>query len=199
MTKKEKIECTAQTLFFKHGFKKVSIDELCRKSNVSRKTFYTYYPNKMALVIVILRRMMDEKLLIYRQIIDSQLCFAEKMEKLLLQKIDASKQISMEFVSDFFNPDAAEILAYFQEISAESLSVTKDFFLLAQANGEMNSNLSIDYVMWMMQQSLELCKSPDFRAMFPDAERMTKELSQFFVYGIMPVSITYKLDETITT
>jgi AcrR family transcriptional regulator len=42
LTNKEQIEHKARELFWKHGFKKVTIDEICKKANVSRKTYYTF-------------------------------------------------------------------------------------------------------------------------------------------------------------
>jgi AcrR family transcriptional regulator len=45
---------TAETLFLKYGFRRVSVDEICRSAKVSRKTFYVYFANKETLVIEIL-------------------------------------------------------------------------------------------------------------------------------------------------
>ena len=78
MTKKEQIEQTARELFWKHGFKKVSIDEICKKSQVSRKTFYTYYENKNALVIALMKIMTDSIFKESEAIITKQIPFAEK-------------------------------------------------------------------------------------------------------------------------
>ena len=186
MTKKEKIENTARELFWKHGFKKVSIDEICKKSHVSRKTYYTYYANKSALVICILNKLTSEMMLIYKQIIDSDQSFSEKMNEMLTLKFNMNKDFSMEFVADFFNPDAADILENFNKMVAESMQITKTFFIKAQQKGEMNPELNIDYVMWMMQKQMELCTTPEFMSMFPDAETMTRQISLSIVYGLMP-------------
>ncbi|MDO9152506.1 MAG: TetR/AcrR family transcriptional regulator [Paludibacter sp.] len=187
MTKKQKIEHTAKELFWKHGFKKVSIDEICRKSHVSRKTFYTYFDNKSALVIFILTDMTNEMLSAYSELMESEIPFSAKIEKLIAQKLEMSKNFSMEFVADFFNPDAADILKYFTEITTESFRLTKIFFTRAQENGEMNPNLNIDFVMWMLQKQMDLTASPELMLMFPDAESMTHQISELFIYGIMPV------------
>ncbi|MDD5185790.1 MAG: TetR/AcrR family transcriptional regulator, partial [Paludibacter sp.] len=60
LTKKEQIEQIATELFWKHGFKKVTIDEICKKANVSRKTFYTFFENKTALVIFLMNKLTEE-------------------------------------------------------------------------------------------------------------------------------------------
>ena len=51
MTKKEQdILIAGKKLFFKYGLKKVTIEEICAEANVSKMTFYKYFPNKTALV-----------------------------------------------------------------------------------------------------------------------------------------------------
>jgi AcrR family transcriptional regulator len=186
MTKKEKIEYTAKELFWKHGFKKVSIDEICKKAHVSRKTFYTYYDNKSALVIFILSEMTSQMLTVFNELIESDLKFEAKMEKLLKMKFEMTKSFSMEFVADFFNPDAADILEYFTKTVHESMRLSKIFFAKAQESGEMNPDLNIDYVLWMMQKQMELCSSKELMGLFPNAETMTRQISQSIIYGIMP-------------
>lgn len=188
MTKKEKIELTARELFWKHGFKKVSIEEICRKSHVSRKTYYTYFQNKSDLVVFILNGLTDEMLKVYQELIESNLPFAEKIEKLLDKKFEMTKSFSKEFVSDFFHPDAVEVMKYFTDIVNESFRLTKLFFTDAQLKGEMNPDLNIDFVMWMMQKQMELTASPEISTIFTDVETMTRQLSELIIYGIMPTN-----------
>lgn len=191
LTKKEQLETTAKDLFWKHGFKKVSIDEICKKASVSRKTFYTFYENKTALVIFILKKMTNDFMAAYSNINEEEIPFTEKMEKLLVQKLKMSESLSMEFVADFYNPDAGEVLEYFTKLKEESLSVSRDFFQQAQEKGEMNPNLNLDYVMWMIQKVMELCSSPELMSMFPTAESLTRQVSESVLYGIMPVKVIH--------
>ncbi len=187
MTKKEIIEQTARELFWKHGFKKVSIDEVCKTAHVSRKTFYTYYSNKNALVIEIMRIITDKLLTESELITVKDISFSEKIKQLLEIKYAANREFSMEFVTDFFHPDSAEILEFFTELSTKSLTFTRNFYIEAQKKGEMNPNLNLDFVMWMMQKQLELTTSKEALSMFKDGESMATQLSQLIIYGIMPI------------
>ncbi|MDD3321018.1 MAG: TetR/AcrR family transcriptional regulator [Paludibacter sp.] len=186
LSKKQQIEHKAKDLFWKYGFKKVTIEEICKKANVSRKTFYTLYENKSALVIFLLKEMTDEMMMTYNDIIESQNSFSEKLEKMLLLKSESSNQFSMEFVADFFHPDSEDILAYYSQIMQESLSLTTKFFLNAQQKGEMNPELDINFVMAMMQKISEVCSTPEMMSMFKDAETMTRQISQLLIFGVMP-------------
>ena len=186
-TKKEQLEFTATELFWKHGFKKVSIDEICKKANVSRKTFYTFFENKSALVILLMKKMTDEAFLESRKIIEGEGTFAEKMEKSLNLKLERNKNMSIEFVADFYNPDSTDILDCFNLIIKDSMSMLTEFLRKAQSIGEMNPDLNLNYVLWLMQKQIEFCSSPELMSMFPDVDTMTKQLTQSLIYGILPI------------
>lgn len=187
LTKKQQIEHKAKELFWKHGFKKVTIDEICKKANVSRKTFYTFYENKTALVLYIFNEVMDEAFKIYEGIVDSDLTFSEKIEKLFEYKFKNSADFSMEFVADFYNPEAGEILSLFNTSIEKSMTLMRDFFTKAQENRELNPELNLEYVMWLMQKSVELCGTEELMSLFPNADSMTRQVSQSLIYGIMPI------------
>ena len=190
-TKKEQLEITAKDLFWKHGFKKVSIDEICKKSNVSRKTFCTFYGNKNALIMDIYNKMVNEAYVIYEGIIESDLAFSEKLEKILNQKLESTKNLSMEFIADLYNPDAGELITFFKSIIDQSMKFMRDFLSDAQKKGDINPDLSLDYIMFMMQKAIDLCGTPELMAMFPDANSLTRQLTQSIIYGIMPVKIIH--------
>lgn len=56
----EKILRTASEEFYQFGIRSVSIDDICKKLGMSKKTFYTYYPTKDDLVGAILDRAVNE-------------------------------------------------------------------------------------------------------------------------------------------
>ena len=187
LTKKEQIEKKATELFWKHGFKKVTIDEICKKANVSRKSFYTFYENKTALVIFLIKKLTDEAFEESQEIMNGDFTFAEKLEKSLQLKLQRNKDMSIEFVADFYNPDAVEILVCFKEIMEKSMTMLVDFLKKAQTTGEMNPDLNLNYVLWLMQKQIEFCSSPELMSMFPDVDTITRQLTESLIYGIMPI------------
>lgn len=188
MTKKEKIEHTARELFWKHGFKKVSIDEICKIAHVSRKTYYTYYSNKNAIVLAILEKLSNTMLDKFEIVMnDEEKHFSQKIREMMDLKSETNKQFSMEFVADLYGSDMPEIMAYFHSMSAKSLQITRNFFEKAQQDGEMNPNLDINFVMWYMQKQTELINSPELKSIFSDVKELTIQFSELLIYGIMPV------------
>jgi AcrR family transcriptional regulator len=188
LTKKQQIEHTAKELFWKHGFKKVSIDEICRKASVSRKTFYTLYENKTALVVYLFNENLEEGFTSFQKIAESDINFSEKMEKLLAYKFEATKNISMEFIADIYHPDAGELSNVMNNAIERSLSMMREFFQKAQAKGELNPEISIDYVIWLVQKSVEFCGNPELLALFPDSKSLVTQIYKTLIYGIMPVN-----------
>ena len=186
LTKKQQIERKAKELFWKHGFKKVTIEEICNKATVSRKTFYSFYENKSALIIFLLQQITDEQIAEYEALINRDITFSEKMEKMLALKYKSGKSFSKEFVDDFFHPDSDDILSFYTKLMQNSMNLMYNFFVEAQQKNEMNQNLDINFVMLMMQKMLEVSSQPDVMAFFPDIETMTRQISQFVIYGVMP-------------
>jgi AcrR family transcriptional regulator len=186
MTKKEKIEHVARELFFRHGFRKVTVDEICRKAHVSRKTYYSFYENKNALVLFILDNLINESIEQYNKIIQMDISFAEKLIAMLEQKHEFAKSISKEFITDFFDPGAAEILAFWQQSMYRSLAILKDFLQKGQESGDINPGLNINYVLWYFQRTTEMMKSPELMDMFKDASEVMKQVTQSMIYGLMP-------------
>ena len=187
LTKKEQLEITAKDLFWKHGFKKVSIEEICKKSNVSRKTFYTFYGNKNELIMYIYNKLVNDAYAIYEGIVKSDLAFSDKLEKILNKKLESTKNLSMEFIADLYNPDATELITFFNSIIDKSMKFMRDFLSDAQKKGDINADLSLDYIMFMMQKAIDLCGTKELMSMFPDANALTRQVTQSIIYGIMPV------------
>ena len=50
MTKKQEVIAAARELFQTYGYKKVSMDEIAKKSGVTKKTIYTYFEDKDDLI-----------------------------------------------------------------------------------------------------------------------------------------------------
>lgn len=187
MTKKQKIEQVAKELFLKYGFKKVTVDEICRKAHVSRKTYYTFYENKNALVLYIVDEISKQSLQDFRVLIDGPGSFAEKMSKAMELKFEFSKSISMEFIADIFDPTATEIMEYWKNMMQESMLLLMNFLKDGQRTGEMNADLNLNFVLWFYGKMSDILKAPEAMMMFGSAEELVKQVTQVLVYGIMPV------------
>lgn len=185
MTKKEIIIQTANELFLKHGFKKISVDEICKKAGVSRKTYYTYFKNKEEVIKQVISDIADFGFALYDEIFnDEKLTFSQKMEKGILAKIELSKKWSMEFFTDLMQLEKGDLLTFYNQIAERSFAIMFDFLNDAQKKGEIDARLNLHYIMWSLQKQYEHMNEPELLAMFPNVEEMTKQIVQVFVSGI---------------
>lgn len=89
--KKDKVISSARELFSTYGYKKVSMDEIARKSGVTKKTIYTYFKDKNEL----LKYFVYEELENMRQLTDKieakELPYAEKIHEIICTLFDYKK------------------------------------------------------------------------------------------------------------
>lgn len=97
MDKKEMVINTARELFTEYGYKKVSMDEIAKKSNVTKKTIYTYFKDKEDMF----KYFVDEELLHMKNIVEK----IKKSNKPFIDKISDAiyKVLTYRTNSKLFN------------------------------------------------------------------------------------------------
>ncbi len=78
----QRIIITARSLFFQQGFKGASMDELARELGMSKKTLYTHFPSKEALVEAVLEMNMRELLPLILALVNSDQRPDQKLEEM---------------------------------------------------------------------------------------------------------------------
>ena len=76
---------TATRLFWKHGLRRVTIEEICQEAKVSKMTFYKYFPSKTELAKEIMQKMFDENMKVFDELMLSDIPFEEKMHRQIKQ------------------------------------------------------------------------------------------------------------------
>ncbi len=92
MNKKETIINTARKLFTQYGYTRVSMEEIAKEANVTKKTIYSYFKDKSALF----QYFIDEELLKIKKEIEKRekkdLPFIEKVSKMLFYTLNYRKE-----------------------------------------------------------------------------------------------------------
>ncbi len=177
---------TAKTLFWKHGIKRVTIEEICATADVSKMTFYKFFTNKNILVRHILDRIFDESVSKYNSIMASDKNYKDKVSDLVVLKMESTKEISHEFLSDFYNLEDAGLKTYMQQKTEESLTIMMNDILIAQKNGDIRADIKPEFIMYFLNHLTAMSDDPSLRALYPDAQDMILELMNFYFYGILP-------------
>lgn len=187
MSKKQKqIVDTAQELFFRFGLNKVTIEEVCKKSSVSKMTFYKYYKNKNELIEYILMRLVAEGQEAYTQIMQSDMVFEEKIQAVVEMKVGLTQKVSQEFIQELYSREGTNIPKVFENAIQDSYRSFRNDLEKAKADGQLRADVNIDLVMYWLQAMRKMLEDKQVISFFSSSEDLTKELNKMFFYGIMP-------------
>lgn len=184
--KKEQILKTAKELFWKYGIKRVSVEEICAEANVSKMTFYKYFRNKIELAKLILQNLFNKAISEYREIMDSDIQFIEKVEKTIQLKMDFSVAISQEFINDLYKNEITELQEFMQKFMSLNMQMIYDDYIKAQKDGYIRQDIKVDYIMFILNKMIDLVTDEQLSKMYETPQEMIKENVNFFFYGILP-------------
>lgn len=88
MSKKEQVILAARELFSKYGYRKVSMDEIARAANVTKKTIYTYFKDKNDLIKFFLYEELDNMKKEVTKIDLKDMPFENKIHEVLIFLLD---------------------------------------------------------------------------------------------------------------
>lgn len=184
--KLKEILVAAKELFWKHGFKRVTIEEVCREAKVSKMTFYKHFKNKMELIKYLLNFIYEKALQKYREIMDSDLPFPEKVKKTLDLKMEQSQDISNEFMNDYIRHADPEMLDFMNEMKAKNLEMIVKDYSEAQNRGEIRKDIKIDFILYFLNQMFVMMQDENLEKIYSNPQDMIMEVTNFFFYGVLP-------------
>jgi len=175
----------AKDLFFKHGFKRISIEDICNKADVSRRTFYVYYENKTDLLIKLLEQMNEEGLREILAIHNSRLPFPEKLISITNYNIAQLEQMTPEFLADIHDPSFVEVREHYENKKELTEKYTHIFFDEAQKRGDIRPNLDIEFLQQFINYAINSYKNDAIRKRYPDAPHLMRKIADMLFYGIL--------------
>jgi AcrR family transcriptional regulator len=175
----------AKDLFFKHGFKRISIEDICNKADVSRRTFYVYYENKTDLLMKLLELIRENSLREIFAITNSELPFPEKLIQISNYNIEQLEQMTPEFLADIHDPSFVEVRAYYESKKERSNEWVYTFFSEAQKNGDIRPDLDIEFLQRFTSYVIASYKNEALREHYPDTAILMRKVSDLLFYGIL--------------
>lgn len=177
---------SGKELFWKFGIKKVSIEEICKNARSSRVTFYKYFSNKEKLALCILKNVIEDAFIEYEKIIHSTESFKTKAEKTIQFKIERTGDISAEFLNDIYSGDYRELSEYMNAALNRNLENFRKDYSRAQLEGNIRSDLKIDFLIYFLNKLTGMISDPEFLSMYNNPGEAIAEAIRFFFYGVMP-------------
>ncbi len=184
-SKKKQILATGKTLFWKHGFRRVTVEEICTEANVGKMTFYKHFANKMELVKAIMEKLTDETLQRYEEIMNSNIPFTEKVELQLRMKMEDTAELSSEFLDDLLIHGDPELMQYMSDLSKRILTIVHNDYIDAQKRGEIRKDVKPEFIIYFLNHMYDMLKDEQLINMYKDPNELAMELTRFFFYGIV--------------
>jgi AcrR family transcriptional regulator len=185
-TKHDKIHQAAHELFWKHGFKRVSVEEVCEKAGVSKMTFYRLFPNKIELAKAVFDKVSQEGVIAFREIMSAEIPSEEKMKQILLLKHEGTNQISNEFLTDFYTSKEFGLKEFVEAKTAQMWQLMLDDFIKAQQDGTFRKDFKPEFLLFVARKLTELFNDPVLLQLYDSPQDLIMEFARLFIYGISP-------------
>ncbi len=177
---------TGKELFWKYGIKRVTVEEICQEAGVSKMTFYKFFPNKIEFAKIILKVEIGESLKKFDQVVHGDLSFTEKVKQMFILKLEGTKDISIEFISDIYkNPDMG-LLKVIEKQKQKSLGLFVDFLTDSQKKGLIRKDIKIDFILYYTNQMLQMFVDKQLVSKYDYPQDLIMEAMNFLFYGLLP-------------
>jgi AcrR family transcriptional regulator len=181
-----KIMGAGRELFWKHGFKRVSIDDICKQAAISKMTFYRYFPNKIELAKSVYDHVLKEGYEKFQAIMKEDSSPEEKIRQLILLKLDGTNQISQEFLTDFYSSKELGLKDFVQERVSELWQAIIGDIREAQQKGIFRKDFNPELFFHTFQKLTELLEDANVRKLYNNTQDMIMGLISLLIYGIAP-------------
>lgn len=184
--KKESILRAALELFQQYGFKKVSINDVASKAGVSPVTIYNHFNSKSGLVRDTLKRLVSDRMDYYKEIINGEGTFPEKMKRIVFAKTEIASQFRGELAAMLFNEDK-EINQFYEEILDQGgIKMSLELFEEGKREGYIGKYISEETLIAYLEVLRSgITSSQRLKEAGDSYPRLVRELNELFLYGIV--------------
>jgi AcrR family transcriptional regulator len=184
--KKESILQAALELFMHYGFKKVSINDIAGKAGVSPVTIYNHFKSKDNLVLETVKMMMSDMMDRYRQIIDGEGSFPEKLETIVFDKAKIASRFQGELAPVLFREDP-EMIELVEDIMKNSgIKMTLDLFQQGKKEGYIDESYSEETLtIYLEILRRGISASTEIMSQAERYPETVRNLNKLFIYGLI--------------
>lgn len=176
----------AKSLFWKHGIRRVTIEEICLDAGVSKMTCYKYFSNKTAIAKYLIEDMFESGVKAYREIYNSDIPYEEKVKKMVDLKMSNAHEMSQELLDDIYKYHDEGLFETIETIKKKMIGIYLDDIREAQKAGEIRNDVKPEFMLYFLNNLTEMLTDQRVVGIYKNPEQMIVEVMNFFFYGIMP-------------
>lgn len=167
---------TAKALFFNYGIKRITIEEIWKKSKVSKVTFYKYFKDKNDLIKTIKEELVRTGFDKFDEINALPLSYPEKIEMMTVWKMQFLSSMRSEFIREIIDIDS---------VTEETKRRYLENIQQAQLNGEIDPSLSPELI-WLVTEKLnEIVKECRWENHLSSHTEAQAQLRQIYFCGLL--------------
>jgi AcrR family transcriptional regulator len=182
----EAIVSSAKSLFWKHGIRRVTIEEICQDAGVSKMTCYKYFSNKTAIAKYLIEDMFESGIKAYKEIYHSDISYEEKVKKMLDLKMSNAHEMSQELLDDIYKNQDEELSETIETIKKRMIGIYLDDIREAQKIKEIREDVKPEFMLYFLNNLTEMLTDQRLVSIYSNPQQMISEVMTFFFYGIMP-------------
>jgi AcrR family transcriptional regulator len=184
--KSQAILDAAKSLFWKHGIRRVTIEEICQVAGVSKMTCYKYFSNKTAIAKYLIEDLFESGIIAYKKIYNSDIPYEEKVKKMLDLKMSNAHEMSQELLDDIYKYQDEELYETIETIKKRMIGIYLNDIREAQKIGEIRNDVKPEFMLYFLNNLTEMLTDQRLVGIYPNPEQMIADVMNFFFYGIMP-------------
>ena len=176
----------SEKLFFKFGYRRVTIKDICEGASLSKMTFYRYYKNKEDVAKIVLKNIIDESNKKFESIMESDNLFINKIENLILLNESLIDRIGSDFLNDIISLKANIFKSLIDKQSIYEEKKIEEYFKKAQKAGELNKKTPISFLIYMLKDIQEKLQDEKLKRLYSNEKNLMKDLTNYYFFGIAP-------------
>jgi AcrR family transcriptional regulator len=176
----------SEKLFFKFGYRRVTIKNICEGASLSKMTFYRSFKNKEEVAKIVLKNIIDQSNKKFESIMESDNLFINKIENLILLNESLIDQIGNAFLNDIISSKANIFKSLIDKQSVYEEKKIEEYFKKAQKAGELNKKTPISFFIYMLKDIEEKLQDENLKKLYSDEKDLMKDLTNYYFFGIAP-------------
>jgi len=175
----------AKTLFWKYGIRRVSVEEICKEAGVSKMTFYRLFGNKMDVAKEVLVATMTDSMMKYQAVMQQDIPFTDKINRLIQLKYDGTLDMSQEFFTEIFQTEESNLRDTLKVHRQKGLDAFMTDLKKAQDEGWIKDGIKPEFILYLLNKINEMLLDKNLLSIYTSTHEAIMALTNFFFYGII--------------